>query len=30
MRNYERGADGAWHDGLLLDLLAGELAEAPE
>ena len=30
MRNYERGAGGAWHDGLLLDLLAGELAEAPE
>jgi aminoglycoside 6'-N-acetyltransferase len=30
MRNYERGADDAWHDGLLLDLLAGELAEAPE
>jgi aminoglycoside 6'-N-acetyltransferase len=30
MRDYERGADGAWHDGLLLDLLAGELAEAPE
>ena len=25
MRAYERGADGAWHDGLLLDLLAGEL-----
>jgi aminoglycoside 6'-N-acetyltransferase len=30
MHNYERGADDAWHDGLLLDLLAGELAEAPE
>jgi len=25
MRSYERGADGAWHDGLLMDLLAGEL-----
>jgi aminoglycoside 6'-N-acetyltransferase len=25
MRNYERGLDGAWHDGLLMDLLAGEL-----
>jgi aminoglycoside 6'-N-acetyltransferase len=24
MRAYERGADGTWHDGLLLDLLAGE------
>lgn len=24
MRNYERGADGAWHDGLLMDLLAEE------
>ncbi len=30
MRDYERGADGTWHDGLLLDLLAGELpAPAP-
>ena len=27
MRNYERGADGSWHDGLLMDLLAGELLE---
>ena len=26
MRSYERGADGTWHDGLLMDLLAGELA----
>ena len=26
MRAYERGADGTWHDALLLDLLAGELA----
>ena len=25
MRAYERGDDGTWHDGLLLDLLAGEL-----
>ncbi|WP_410670973.1 GNAT family N-acetyltransferase [Amycolatopsis sp. cmx-4-68] len=25
MREYERGADGTWHDGLLMDLLAGEL-----
>lgn len=26
MRQYERGPDGSWHDGLLLDMLAGELA----
>lgn len=25
MRAYERGQDGSWHDGLVLDLLAGEL-----
>lgn len=25
MRAYERGPDGSWHDGLMLDLLAGEL-----
>jgi aminoglycoside 6'-N-acetyltransferase len=25
MRNYERAADGTWHDGLLMDLLADEL-----
>ncbi len=25
MRAYERGRDGTWHDGLLMDLLAGEL-----
>ncbi|MFF3322429.1 GNAT family N-acetyltransferase [Streptomyces sp. NPDC002889] len=25
MRQYERGADGTWHDSLLMDLLAGEL-----
>jgi aminoglycoside 6'-N-acetyltransferase len=28
MRAYERGPDGAWHDGLLMDLLAGELVES--
>lgn len=27
MRRYERGADGRWHDGLLMDLLADELAD---
>lgn len=26
MRRYERGADGTWHDGLLMDLLADEFA----
>ena len=26
MRLYERGFDGTWHDGLLMDMLAGELA----
>lgn len=25
LREYERGADGTWHDGLLMDLLAPEL-----
>jgi aminoglycoside 6'-N-acetyltransferase len=25
MRQYERGADGTWHDGLLMDLLAAEM-----
>jgi aminoglycoside 6'-N-acetyltransferase len=25
MRAYERGQDGSWHDGLMLDLLAGDL-----
>jgi aminoglycoside 6'-N-acetyltransferase len=25
MRNYERGTAGVWHDGLLMDLLEGEL-----
>jgi len=27
MRGYERGADGTWHDNLLMDMLAGELVE---
>ncbi len=27
MREYERSIDGTWHDGLLLDMLAGELME---
>lgn len=26
MRKYERGPDGTWHDGLLMDMLADELA----
>ena len=25
LRRYERAADGSWHDGLLMDLLADEL-----
>ena len=25
MRSYERGSDGTWHDGLLMDMLRGEL-----
>ena len=25
LRSYERGADGTWHDGLLMDMLSGEL-----
>jgi aminoglycoside 6'-N-acetyltransferase len=29
LRQYERGADGTWHDGLLLDLLRDELVEGP-
>ena len=29
MRDYERGPDGTWHDGLLMELLAGELIEDP-
>lgn len=27
MRDYERGADGTWHDGLLMDLLRGDLTD---
>jgi aminoglycoside 6'-N-acetyltransferase len=27
MRRYERGPDGDWHDGLLMDLLATELTD---
>ncbi len=27
MRSYERGPDGTWHDGLLMDMLAEELVE---
>jgi aminoglycoside 6'-N-acetyltransferase len=27
MRSYERWRDGTWHDGLLMDLLAGELVD---
>ncbi|WIV57360.1 GNAT family N-acetyltransferase [Amycolatopsis nalaikhensis] len=26
LRDYERAPDGTWHDGLLMDLLVGELA----
>ncbi len=29
MRAYARGPDGAWHDGLLMDLLASELIDEP-
>jgi aminoglycoside 6'-N-acetyltransferase len=29
LRSYERGPDGAWHDGLLMDLLADELTDDP-
>jgi len=25
VRQYEQGADGTWHDGLMMDMLAGEL-----
>jgi aminoglycoside 6'-N-acetyltransferase len=28
MREYERGADGSWHDGLLMELLAREFEPA--
>lgn len=27
MRSYERGPDGTWHDGLLMELLAEELTD---
>jgi aminoglycoside 6'-N-acetyltransferase len=27
MRSYERGPDGTWHDGLLMELLADELID---
>ena len=27
MRSYERGADGTWHDGLLMDLLADQFVD---
>jgi len=27
MRQYERGLDGTWHDGLLMDLLRNELKD---
>ena len=27
MRNYERGLNGTWHDGLLMDLLADQLID---
>jgi aminoglycoside 6'-N-acetyltransferase len=27
LRRYERGEDGRWHDGLLMDLLADELTD---
>lgn len=30
MRRYERGPDGTWHDGLLMDLLAAELRRPPD
>lgn len=30
MRAYERGPDGTWHDGLLMDMLAGELQQPGE
>jgi aminoglycoside 6'-N-acetyltransferase len=30
MRSYERGPDGTWHDGLLMEMLADELADEGE
>jgi aminoglycoside 6'-N-acetyltransferase len=29
LRSYERGPDGGWHDGPLMDLLAAELKRVP-
>jgi aminoglycoside 6'-N-acetyltransferase len=29
MRSYERGQDGTWHDGLLMEMLADELGTDP-
>jgi aminoglycoside 6'-N-acetyltransferase len=29
LRDYERGADGTWHDGLLMDLLARDFEPRP-
>lgn len=29
MRDYERGPDGTWHDGLLMDMLREELRSSP-
>jgi aminoglycoside 6'-N-acetyltransferase len=29
MRSYERGPDGTWHDGLLMELLAEEFVPDP-
>lgn len=29
MRRYERGTDGTWHDGLLMDMLAEEFIDTP-
>jgi aminoglycoside 6'-N-acetyltransferase len=30
LRQYEKGADGTWHDGLLMELLAAELNDSAE
>ena len=30
LRQYERGLDGSWHDGLLMELLAGEIIESSQ
>lgn len=29
MRSYERGPDGTWHDGMLMEMLADELRDDP-